>query len=53
VVVLMGIAPDEALGTVRLSLGRRTSIGDVESAASALVDAWRRLDLARAARRDA
>jgi cysteine desulfurase len=43
VVVLMGVPPREALGTVRLTLGRGTSVEDVERAAAALGRAWRSL----------
>lgn len=39
VIVAMGIAPDEALGTVRLTLGRGTTEDDVECAAAALARA--------------
>jgi cysteine desulfurase len=42
-IVLMGIPPAEAIGTVRLTLGRRTTLDDVERAAEALVRAWRQL----------
>jgi cysteine desulfurase len=42
-VVLMGIPPAEAIGTVRLTLGRRTTPDEVERAAEALVRAWRQL----------
>jgi cysteine desulfurase len=42
-VVLMGIAPQQALGTVRLTLGRFTTADQVERAATALVHAWRTL----------
>ena len=41
VVVAMGVPAAEALGTVRLSLGRATTAADVEQAARALADAWR------------
>jgi len=41
VVLAMGVAPEEAVGTVRLSLGRGTSDDDVARAAEALVRAWR------------
>jgi cysteine desulfurase len=40
VVVLMGVSPREALGTVRLSLGRGTTPDEVDCAAAALVRAW-------------
>lgn len=39
----MGIDTDRALGAVRLSTGRETTTADVDRAAQALVDAWRRL----------
>jgi len=39
-IVLMGVPPSEALGTVRLTLGRRTGVEDVERAAALLGDAW-------------
>jgi cysteine desulfurase len=41
VVVLMGVPPQEALGTVRLTLGRSTTAEDVDGAAAALSRAWR------------
>lgn len=41
VILAMGVPAEEALGSVRLSLGRNTSEGDVERAAQALVAAWR------------
>jgi len=47
VIVAMGVAETEALGTVRLTLGRETTPGDVSSAADALIDSWR---LARSSR---
>ena len=37
----MGLEPDEALGAVRLSLGRGTTTAHVEQAATALVEAYR------------
>jgi cysteine desulfurase len=37
----MGVSPDEALGTVRLTLGRGTTEDEVVRAAEALVRAWR------------
>jgi cysteine desulfurase len=43
VVVLMAVSPREALGTVRLTLGRRTTLDDVERAAAALAGAWQGL----------
>jgi cysteine desulfurase len=41
VVVLMGIPPQEALGTVRLTLGRSTTAEDVDRAAAVLIRGWR------------
>jgi cysteine desulfurase len=41
VITSMGIADPEALGTVRLTLGRFTSRDDVDRAAEALARAWR------------
>ncbi len=43
VVVAMGVSPEEALGTVRLSLGRSTTQAQVDAAARALGAAWKRL----------
>lgn len=43
VVVAMGVAPADALGSVRLTLGRGTTDADVERAAEGLMQAWRRL----------
>jgi cysteine desulfurase len=40
VVVAMGVPAAEALGTVRLSLGRGTTALDVERAAAALAQSW-------------
>ncbi len=40
VVLAMGIAEAEALGTVRLSLGRETTVEDVSRAADALIASW-------------
>jgi cysteine desulfurase len=45
-IVLMGIPPAEAIGTVRLTLGRRTTPDEVERAAEALVRAWGQLSRA-------
>jgi len=44
VILAMGVPGDEALGTVRLTLGRGTTAEDVVHAADSLVEAWRRLD---------
>jgi cysteine desulfurase len=41
VLLAMGIDPVEALGTVRLSVGRGTTEADVERAAADLAAAWR------------
>jgi cysteine desulfurase len=43
VILAMGLAVPEALGSVRLSLGRGTTEDDVVRAAEALIRAWRRL----------
>jgi cysteine desulfurase len=45
VILAMGISPNEALGSVRLTLGRSTTEDDVLRATEALVRAWRRLPL--------
>jgi cysteine desulfurase len=42
-IVAMGVAPIDALGSVRLTLGRSTSAHDVARAADALARAWRAL----------
>lgn len=39
----IGVPPEQAIGPVRLSLGRRTTVGDAERAAELLSAAWRRL----------
>ncbi len=41
VLLAMGLSPDDALQTVRLSVGATTTDSDVERAAVALVRAWR------------
>lgn len=41
VLLAMGLAPEEALRTVRLSVGTTTTARDIELAAEALVRAWR------------
>jgi cysteine desulfurase len=38
----MGIPEHKALGAVRLSLGVTTTAGEVDDAADALVEAWRK-----------
>lgn len=42
VVVAMGVPEEEALGSVRLSLGRNTTQTDVVEAARALIHSWRK-----------
>ena len=39
----MGVRPEGALGSVRLTLGRGTTEDDVLRAAGALVRSWKRL----------
>jgi cysteine desulfurase len=41
VLLEMGINPEEALGAVRLSLGRQTNRDDVDRSAASLIAAWR------------
>lgn len=41
VILAMGVAPEEALGSVRLTLGRGTTEEDVARASEALVRSWR------------
>jgi cysteine desulfurase len=48
ILTALGIPAHEALGSVRLSLGRYTSLADIEIAASQLVAAWRVLANANA-----
>ncbi len=43
VITAMGVPEVEALGTVRITLGRATTESDVDRAADALADAWERL----------
>lgn len=43
VITAMGVRPEEALGTVRLTLGRLTTEQQIERAARLLADAWSRL----------
>jgi cysteine desulfurase len=43
VILAMGVSAEDALGSVRLTLGRSTSAADVERAAEALGHAWARL----------
>ncbi|HEX7605010.1 MAG TPA: cysteine desulfurase family protein [Polyangiaceae bacterium] len=42
VILAMGVAPETALGSVRLTLGRSTTEDEVARAADALVRSWRR-----------
>jgi cysteine desulfurase len=42
VLTAMGIAPDAALGSIRLTLGRPTTLDDIVCAADALADGWAR-----------
>jgi cysteine desulfurase len=41
VVTAMGVPAEEAIGSVRLTLGRHTSEDDIERAADALIRSWR------------
>lgn len=43
VILAMGVSPEEALGSVRLTLGRSTTEDEVVRAAQALVSAWCRI----------
>ena len=43
ILLSMGIAPEQALGAVRLSLGRQTSRQDVDRAAECLASAWKQV----------
>ncbi len=43
VILAMGVAPDEALGSVRLTTGRRNTPDEIDRAAALLAAAWRRL----------
>jgi cysteine desulfurase len=43
VLLAMGVPPAEALGSVRLTLGRSTTVQDIERASEALLRAWRQL----------
>jgi cysteine desulfurase len=42
VILAMGVSPGDAVGSVRLTLGRGTTADDVERAAAALARSWRR-----------
>jgi len=43
VITAMGIPPEQAIGSVRLTLGRRNRQGDIDRAADALIESWRSL----------
>jgi cysteine desulfurase len=43
VLLSMGIDPRQALGAIRLSLGRQTTENDVDRAAECLIDAWKQV----------
>ncbi|MCC7382686.1 MAG: cysteine desulfurase [Deltaproteobacteria bacterium] len=47
VILAMGVAPEEALGSVRLTLGRSTTEDGVVQAADALVQSWCRVTFVR------
>jgi cysteine desulfurase len=50
ILLALGIPREKALGTVRLSLGRSTTIDDVNTAAASLAGAWRSLQQSAPAR---
>jgi cysteine desulfurase len=41
VILAMGIDPEQALGSVRLTLGRSNTVQNIDQAADALIEAWR------------
>jgi cysteine desulfurase len=41
VILAMGVAPEDAIGSIRLTLGRGTTAADIAVTASALVRSWR------------
>jgi cysteine desulfurase len=41
VILAMGIAPEDAVGSIRLTLGRGTTAADIAITANALVRSWR------------
>jgi cysteine desulfurase len=43
VILALGVDPQDALGSVRLTLGRGTTAADVARAAELLVEAWRKM----------
>lgn len=47
VITAMGVRPDEALGTVRLTLGRGTTAAHIEEAVKQLAASWKALTSAR------
>jgi len=47
VILAMGVSEAKALGTVRLTLGRETTVEDVKRAADALIVSWRRIQSER------
>ncbi|TDR84553.1 cysteine desulfurase family protein [Enterovirga rhinocerotis] len=49
ILLALGLAPDRAVGAVRLSLGRTTSGDEIDRAARSLAAAWRRLAAREAA----
>ncbi len=46
VILAMGVAADDAIGSIRLTLGRGTTAADIEVTADALVRSWRSASLA-------
>ena len=44
VILAMGVSPQDALGSVRLTLGRKTTEQQIASAAEALVRSWKALE---------
>lgn len=47
VLLAMGLDPDTAMGSVRLSLGRWTTDGQIRKAADALIGAWQEISFPR------
>jgi cysteine desulfurase len=45
VILAMGVRPDEAVGSVRLTLGRGTTEAEIDAAADVLSNAWAKLRL--------
>ncbi|MDH7795849.1 MULTISPECIES: cysteine desulfurase family protein [unclassified Beijerinckia] len=50
ILLALGFAPERALGAVRLSVGRPTTLNDIDTAVSGLVAAWRQLRQSSSAR---